>query len=62
MNTLTNLLKEYVDFVDTTKRQYKYSKIAVFPIVFFIALFLFFVIFKYRNKKNSFSRSNTKKR
>ena len=41
MNIKTNLLEEYVNFVDTTKKQNKYFKIFLFSIV--IIVFLFFV-------------------
>ena len=41
MNTKTNLLEEYVNFVDTTKKQNKYFKIVMFLIVRIRFLFLF---------------------
>ena len=43
MNIKTNLLEEYVNFVDNTKKQNKYFKIIMFLIViivFFIFCFL----------------------
>ena len=43
MNIKTNLLEEYVNFVDTTKKQNKYFKIIMFLIV--ITVFLFFFVF-----------------
>ena len=47
MNIKTNLLEEYVNFVDNTKKQNKYFKLFIFLIVIVIGLFLFFVLFKY---------------
>ena len=44
MNNKTNLLEEYVNFVDSTRKQNKYFKLFLFSIVF---LFLCFVLFKY---------------
>ena len=43
MNLKTNLLDEYVNFVDNTKKQNKYFKISI--ILFVIIMFLFFVFF-----------------
>ena len=44
MNIKTNLLEEYVNFVDTTKKQNKYFKIIMFLIVIIVFLFLFPVL------------------
>ena len=41
MNTKTNLLEEYVNFVDNTKKQNKYFKINMFLIV--IIMFFVFI-------------------
>ena len=46
MNIETNLIEEYVNFVDNTKKQNKYFKIIMFFFVF-IPLFFIFVLFKY---------------
>ena len=46
MNIITNLLEEYVNFVDNTKKQNKYFKI-FFLITIILFLFLCFVLFKY---------------
>ena len=46
MNIKTNLLEEYVNFVDNTKKQNRYFKIFISLIVIFF-LFLFFLLFKY---------------
>ena len=44
MNIKTNLLEEYVNFVDNTKKQNKYFKLLLFLIaiiVFFVFMFCF---------------------
>ena len=45
MSIKTNLLEDYVNFVDNTKKQNKYFKLIIFLIVIVVALFLFFVLF-----------------
>ena len=50
MNIKTNLLEEYVNFVDVTKEQNKYFKTFFFVIVLIMCLLLFFVLFKYINE------------
>ena len=47
MNIKTNLLEEYVNFVDTTKKQINYFKISIILIAIFMFLFLFFLPFQY---------------
>ena len=49
MNNKTNLLEDYVNFVDTTKKQ-KYFKIIIILFVVIISLFLFFLLFKNHTK------------
>ena len=49
MNIKTNLLEEYVNFVDNTKKQNKYFKIIIL-IAVILCLFLFFVLFNYLNE------------
>ena len=44
MNIKTNLLEEYVNFVDNTKKQNEYLKIFLFLIVIIVFLYLFFVL------------------
>ena len=44
MNIKTNLLEEYVNFVDNTKKQNKYFKIFIILIVIIMFLSLFFVL------------------
>ena len=46
MNIKTNLLEEYVKFVDSTKKQNNYFKIIISLIAIITVLFLFFVSFK----------------
>ena len=41
MNIKTNLLEEYINFVDNTKKQNKYFKLFLFLIVVIMILFLF---------------------
>ena len=59
MNIKTNLLEEYVNTVDTTKKQNKYFKIIIFLIVNVITLFLFFLLFKSLNEEQCFSTTNS---
>ena len=49
MNIKTNLLEEYVNLVDNTKKQNRYFKIIIL-IVVILCLFLFFVLFNYLNE------------
>ena len=49
MNIKTNLLEEYVNFVDNTKKQNRYFKIIILFAVI-LCLFLFFVLFNYLNE------------
>ena len=44
MNIKTNLLEEYVNFNDNTKKQNKYFKKFIILIVLIMFLFLFFVL------------------
>ena len=56
MNIKTNLLEEYVKFVDITKKQNRYFKIFIILIVIIMFLFLCFVLFKYRSNLLYFIR------
>ena len=47
MNIKTNLLEEYINFVDITKKQNRYFKNFIILIVIIIFLFSFFLLFKY---------------
>ena len=54
MNIKTNLLEEYVNFVDNTKKQNKHFKLFIILIVLIMFLFLFFVLLyniKYINEE-----------
>ena len=44
MNIKTNLLEEYVNFVDNTKKQNKYLKLFLFLITIIVFLFLCFAL------------------
>ena len=46
----TNLLEEYVNFVDNTKKHNKHIKIIIILIVTTLCLFLFLVLFNYLNE------------
>ena len=48
-NIKTNLLADYVNFVDNTKKQNRYFKKFIILIVNLVFLF-FFVLFKYHTK------------
>ena len=50
MNIKTNLLENYVIFVDTTKKGNKYFKTIVILIAIVLFLFLIFLFFKYNIK------------
>ena len=50
MNIKTNLLEDYVNFVDNTKRQNKYFKTIIISIAISTSLFLIFPLFKYLNE------------
>ena len=47
MNIKTNLLEEYVNFVDNTKKQNEYFKKILFSIAIIMFLFLIFFLFQY---------------
>ena len=47
MNIKSDILEEYVNFVDNTKKQNKYFKISIILISIFTVLSLFFVLFEY---------------
>ena len=56
MNIKTNLIEEYVNFVDTTKRRYK--KLWIFTIILVFILFILTIIrvFKYIDEYSFFKR------
>ena len=53
MNIKTNLLEEYVNFVDTTKRRYKNLWMYIIMLIF-IVFILIILLFKYINEQYSF--------
>ena len=57
MNIKTNLIEEYVNFVDTTRRRYK--KLWIFKILLVFILFILTIIrvFKYKNEYSFFERN-----
>ena len=47
MNIKTNLLEDYILFIDTTTKQNTYFRVFKILIAFITTLFLFFLSFKY---------------
>ena len=50
MNIKTNLLEEYVNFVDVTKKRNKCFEIIIILVAIFVVLFLFSVLSKHLNE------------
>ena len=50
MNIKTNLIEEYVNFGDNTKKQNIYFKLILILLVVILYLILNFVLFKYNTK------------
>ena len=50
MNIKTNLLEEFVNFVDNTKKQKKYINVSLILFVVILCLILFFVLSNYKSK------------
>ena len=50
MNIKATLFEEYINYVDDTKKQNKYFKLYLSLFVIIIALFLFYLFFKYNSK------------
>ena len=50
MNIKTNLLEEYVNFVENTKKQNKYFKVFIILFLVILCSILFFVLFDYNSK------------
>ena len=44
MNIKTNLLEDYLNFVDTTKKQNTYFEIILFLLAIIVSFFLFYLI------------------
>ena len=57
MNIKTNLLEEYVNFVDNTKKQNKNLWIYIIMLIF-IVFMLIILLFKYINEQYSFFERN----
>ena len=58
-NIKRNLLEEYVNFVDLTKKQNKYFRIVIILFTVTMLFFLSFVSLKYRTKCFSCKYKNT---
>ena len=50
MNIKTNLIEEYVNFVDTTKRRYKKLWVFTIILVFILIILVIIRVFKYINE------------
>ena len=57
MNIKTNLIHEYVNFVDNTKKQNKNLWIYIIMLLF-IVFILIILLFKYINEQHSFFKRN----
>ena len=56
MNIKTNLLEEYVNFVDNTKKQNKLFKILLYLFVIVLCLFFLFYLIIIQNSIRTFIR------
>ena len=54
MNIKTNLIEEYVNFVDTTKRRYKKLWIFTIILVFILIILVIIRVFEYINAHTFF--------
>ena len=54
MNIKTNLIGEYVNFVDTTKRRYKKLWVFTIILVFILIILVIIRVFKYINEHTFF--------
>ena len=54
MNIRTNLLEEYVNFVDITKKRYKKLWIFTIILVFILVILVIIRVFKYINEHSFF--------
>ena len=57
MNNKTNLIEEYVNFVDTTKRRFKKLWIFTIILVFILNILVIILVFKYINEYPFFKRN-----
>ena len=60
-NIKTNLLENYVNIVDTTKKQNKYLRICIIIIVFIVKILTILPVFRYLNEKQLLSTTNIEK-
>ena len=58
MNIKTNLIHEYVNFVDNTKKQNKNLWIYIFMLIFKVFILIIILLFKYINDQYSFFKRN----
>ena len=57
MNIKTNLIHEYVNFVDNTKKQNENLRIYIIMLIFIVCI-LIILLFKYINEQYSFFKRN----
>ena len=60
MKIKTNLLEEYVNFVDTAKKRNKKLWICTTTLVFILFILTIILVFRYLNEKLLFSTAKTK--
>ena len=60
MNLKTNLLEDYVNFVDITKKRNKKLWICTIILVFIVIILTIIRVFRYINEKQFLSTTNTK--
>ena len=58
MNIKTNLIHEYVNFVDNTKKQNKNLWIYIIMLIFIVFILKILFLFKYINEQYSFFKRN----
>ena len=58
MNIKTNLIHEYVNFVDNTKKQNKNLWIYIIMLIFIVFILIILLLFKHINEQYSFFKRN----
>ena len=58
MNIKTNLIHEYVNFVDNTKKQNKNLWIYIIMLLFIVFILIILLLFKYINEQHSIFKRN----
>ena len=58
MNIKTIFFENFVNFVDTTKKQNAYFEVIIVLFVIITSLFFLLLLFKYLNEKPFFARTN----